>query len=87
MELAVGVLMIGVPYLGAAIALYFGVRFVRAFERRTLERNELQALEQRVSQLEEELQQTAAATERLEEEQRFTLKVLAERQVALPPVI
>ena len=74
-----------VPLIGGILALYLGVRFVRAFERRSLDRGEVQALREQVARLDEELTRTTAEVERLTEEQRFALELLSERHGALPP--
>lgn len=74
------------PFIGGGAILYLGLRFVRGTERRQTDQVELQALRDQVLRLEEELGRTASDVERLSEEQRFTLKLLAERQSsALPP--
>ena len=72
------------PFFGGAAALYVGIRFARAFERRGIDHTEVQALHRRVARLEEELARAAVDVGRLEQEQRFTLRLLAERQGALP---
>ena len=72
-------LLYGLPIGGV---LYLGLRWVRAVERRTGARAELDALGGRVAQLEEELGRTAGDVERLREEQRFTTRLLADRSGA-----
>lgn len=72
-------LLYGLPIGGL---LYLGLRWVRAVERRNGGRAELEALTERVVQLEEELGRTTGDVERLREEQRFTTRLLAERSGA-----
>jgi hypothetical protein len=69
-------LLYGVP---GVLALYLAFRFVRAFERRGGERNELEALRSRIAQLEEDLARNSATIAEIEEGQRFTTRLLAER--------
>jgi len=66
-------------YVGGAAALYVAFRFVRAFERRGVDRAELEAVRARLAQLEEAAAQTAAEVQELEEGHRFTTRLLAER--------
>jgi hypothetical protein len=74
------------PFIGGGAILYLGLRFVRATERRQVDQVELQALREQVRRMEEELARTTSDVERLSEEQRFTLKLLAERAATtLPP--
>ena len=54
-------------YVGGAAALYVAFRFVRAFERRGVDRAELEAVRARLAQLEEAAAQTAAEVQELEE--------------------
>lgn len=73
-------------YLGGAAALYIAYRFVLAFERRGVDRAELEALRARLAQLEDEAGRTAADVRELEEGHRFTTRLLAERGGGSPPV-
>ena len=72
------------PFVGGAAALYVGIRFARAFERRGVDHTEVQALHRRVARLEEALARATLDVGRLEQEQRFTLRLLAERPDARP---
>jgi hypothetical protein len=72
------------PLIGAGTALYLGFRFVRAFERRSSSRNELEQLRAHLARVEEELARTNAEVERLAEDQRFTVQLLAERATSIP---
>ncbi len=74
-----------VPLLLGGAAIYLGVRFVRAFERRGANRGELTALQERVARLEEELGRAMSDIERLTEAQRFTQRLLSERAETRPP--
>ncbi|MDF1503633.1 hypothetical protein [Roseisolibacter sp. H3M3-2] len=74
-----------VPLLLGGSAIYLGVRFVRAFERRGTAQGEVQALRDRVAALEEELTRTGEEMERLAEAQRFTQRLLADRTGGGPP--
>ena len=65
--------------------LYLGVRAVRALERRSTASAELTALRERVEMLEETVSTQAEAMRRVEEGQRFTDRLLAERSGALRP--
>lgn len=69
-------LLYGLPIGGL---FYLGLRWVRAVERRNTGRTELEAVRERVAALEEELGRTTADVERLQEEQRFTTRLLADR--------
>ena len=59
--------------------LYLGVRAVRALERRSTASAEFTALRERVEMLEETVSTQAEAMRRVEEGQRFTDRLLAER--------
>ena len=71
-------------YLGAAAALYVAFRFVRAFERRGVDRAELEAVRARLLQLEDEAARTAAEVKELEEAHQFTTRLLTERPGGAP---
>ena len=73
------------PFIAGGAILYLALRFVRATERRQVDQGELEALRELVRLVEEELARTTSDVERLSEEQRFTLKLLAERAATLPP--
>ena len=62
--------------------LYLGVRAVRALERRSAGGAELIALRERLESLEETVSAQADAMRRIEDGQRFTERVLAERSGA-----
>ena len=66
--------------------LYLGVRVVRAMERRGVSSGELVALRARVDLLEESLNTQSEAMRRMEEGQRFTERLLAQRSSAAPHV-
>jgi hypothetical protein len=61
---------------------YLALRFVRAFELRGVERQELQDLREQVLRLEEAMDAVARDMERLGEEQQFTMKLLSEQSDA-----
>lgn len=67
--------------------LYLALRFVRAAERRSLTRTELEELRSRVSQLEEDLSTAQTEMERLAAAERFAAQLLANRQQSALPVI
>jgi hypothetical protein len=72
--------LLQVLYVGGGGALlYPGLRFVRAAERRGVDRAELAALRGVVARLEGALERTDAEVERLAEGQQFTTRLLAER--------
>ena len=72
--------LLQVLYVGGGGALlYPGLRFVRAAERRGVDRAELEALRGEVARLEGALERTDAEVERLAEGQQFTTRLLAER--------
>lgn len=75
------------PLVGGGAVIYLGVRFGRAFERRGVERSDVQALRDQVAGLEEELARTRVEVDSLVEAQRFNLKLLDERYGALPPTL
>jgi hypothetical protein len=65
---------------------YLALRFVRAFELRGADRQELQELREQLVRLEEAMDAVTHDVESLGEEQRFTLKLLSERTgTPLPP--
>ena len=66
------------PVLAGASALYLGLRFVRATERRSVGGGELRELRERVDRLEEDLGRSTADVERLEEAQRFMQRLLGD---------
>ena len=72
-------------YLGIAAALYVAFRFVRAFERRGVDRAELAAVQARLAEVEAEVSRSAAEVRALEDGHRFTTRLLAERGSG-PPV-
>lgn len=74
------------PLLIAGALFHLALRFVRAFERRGTDQRELQALQERLDRLGDELGRTAGQVERLEEGQRFMQRLLAERGSGVPPV-
>jgi cell division protein FtsL len=59
--------------------LYLALRFVRAAERRSLTRNEIEELRTRVSQLEEDLSAAQTEMQRLAAAERFAAQLLAGR--------
>ena len=63
---------------------YLGVRAVRALERRSTASAELVALRERLESLEETVSAQAEAMRRVEDSQRFTDRLLAERGGAAP---
>lgn len=63
---------IAVPMLG----VYGGWRFVRAYERRGTERGELEALREKVKQLEEDADSTSTQLAALADENRFLTRLL-----------
>ena len=67
----------GVAFWGSV--LYLALRFVRASERRGIDRSELAALQGRVEHLEEELAGASTEIERLATAERFTAQLLASR--------
>jgi hypothetical protein len=69
---------------GGAAALYIAFRFVRAFERRGVDRAELEALRSQVAMLEDAVDRSTRTVERLEEGQLFTTRLLAERAGGAP---
>lgn len=58
---------------------YLALRFVRAFELRGVDRQELQDLREQVLRLEEAMEMAARDMERLGEAQQFTMKLLSEQ--------
>ena len=73
---------------GAAIAfwgtvLYLALRFVRAQERRSVGRTELDELRARVAQLEEDLEATRSETERLASAELHLTMLLTNRSEAV----
>ena len=85
MFLLLGLLPMLLYFLGAVGALYVALRFVRAFELRGVDRAELQELRSRVARLEEETDRAAGEIRELEDGQRFTTRVLAERSGGVAP--
>jgi hypothetical protein len=59
--------------------LYLALRFVRAAERRGVERGELDALRARVAQMEEEMDATRTELERLAAAESHTMMLLTRR--------
>lgn len=79
------------PFFFAATALvfwgpvfYLGWRFVRANERRSANRDELEELRSRVGRLEEELATATTELDRLSAGHQFTTQLLAGRVSAAP---
>jgi vacuolar-type H+-ATPase subunit I/STV1 len=68
-------LIIGTTFFGAAIAL----RALRAFERRGQDRELVESLQTRISQLESELSQLSSHLQALDAAQDFTSRLLRER--------
>jgi hypothetical protein len=64
--------------------LYLGVRAVRALERRSTASAELTTLKERLELLEETVGAQAEAMRRVEDGQRFTERLLAERSGSVP---
>jgi hypothetical protein len=62
--------------------LYLALRFVRAAERRGIERGELDALRARVAQMEEEMDVTRTELERLAAAESHTMMLLTRRSKA-----
>lgn len=58
---------------------YLALRFVRAFERRGLAKDELEALQARIQELEAQFDGMQKDVERLSDEQSFTTKLLSDR--------
>ena len=69
---------------GGAAALYIAFRFVRAFERRGVDRAELEALRSQVAMLEDAVDRSTRTVERLEDGQQFTTRLLMERASGAP---
>jgi hypothetical protein len=67
----------GVAFWGSV--LYLALRFVRAAERRSVSREELTELTERVRRLEEELVAADTEIERLAAAERFNTQLLASR--------
>lgn len=65
-------------------AFYLLLRLVRAFERRSVARDEMATLEARILQLEEHVSALTEQLDQLAEGQRFTTRVLAERPASNP---
>lgn len=69
------------PWLaGLGGAFYLGLRAVRALERRATSNRELEALQGRMLQLEEQLAAYGDRLDRVTEGQEFTTRLLAERK-------
>ena len=65
--------------------VYVALRFVRAFERRGGDREQVAALSERLQRIEETLGTLGSDVNRLEESQRFTTRLLSERSPATGP--
>jgi hypothetical protein len=63
---------------------YVAMRFVRAFEHRSLEREELRAVREELGRLQDAMDETNREVERLTEAQRFTMKLLTDRSGPRP---
>jgi surfactin synthase thioesterase subunit len=81
MEMTIGVLSYflteATPYAVFGAGGYLAWRFVRAFERRSIPPDQLNALADRVRVLEDVVDQVEDRVERADEIQRFTTRVLA----------
>lgn len=69
--------------VGAVLNLAY--RFVRAFERRGADQDDVRALQERLEELDEALGRTASQVGRLEEGQQFVQRLMSERAGGHPP--
>jgi hypothetical protein len=74
-------MVLSILFWGVVIGggFYLGFRFVRAFELRGVDRQQLLELREQMLRLEEQVDSMTHDVERLTEEQRFTTRLLAER--------
>lgn len=77
-------LFMGAMLIPIVLGVVLGTRAVRAYESRGLEPREIRALDGRIERLERAMEDVNVALERLNEQQRFTTKLLAERSGERP---
>ena len=85
MEVLFNFFMAITPLVAVGGALFLGWRYVRSKEQRGISTGEIGRLQERVLQLEESLGAMSQEVERLNESQRFTEHLLAERATGSRP--
>jgi cell division protein FtsB len=70
-------LLLGIAF--PALLLYLGYRFVRALELQRVEQRTVRRLEDRLQEMEENIEALTGEVRRLEEGHNFTNKLLSER--------
>lgn len=77
------------PFAVVGALIYFGVRFLRAYERRSVKPSDRDSLgaSARIDALETQIERMSTEIERMAESQQFMKQLLEQRPARLPPVV